>query len=935
MYRLMLLKLWRKKWMSICLLLGIVLLIATVISFPMYRAAAYNRMLQDQFDQYVYENGDWPAMNLMAYSSRGADGGANVLRIEQFIGNMDNQLGLIRKDLISYYCTSRVDAVSLMNRSDVSEIGLRIGFLSNVEDHLRLLSGEMRSESGFGEDGCLEALISQAGMVNSNLLLGETVEFPKVKDPDGNPLRVRVVGIFEAADPDDVYWQVKPEDMSNVLLIKEELFRDYFTGERSKDFNFTTNYYDQWDYTRLEAEQVDDLVEQTRDMIERGAFKSIFSEPPYLQLLNAYQQKRERIDALLLMLQVPIWILLGTFLFMISAQMYDVEQNEISVIKSRGSSALQIFRMYLSQSVVLTLLGAVLGLPLGKLFAGFLGATRSFLEFRLTRSLTITYTESVFRYAAAAMAGCVLMITLPAIKHSRLSIVNAKQQKARLKHSWWEICCMDFICLGISLYGYHFYTENQNMIYASALSGEPMDMLFYVSSSLFIIGAGLLLLRLQPLLIQLIYFIGQRFWKPAAYISFMENRKNGRKQHFIMIFLILSISVGMYHATAARTILENTLENTAHLDGADLVVKEVWSNTAAWQYEGVAAALTYTEPDYGKYAFLEGINSYTRVINDPQAHFYGGNFNGVPITIMGIQTKEFGRNTEMPKGLMEKHYYEYLNELALEPYGVLASSYVRDVMGYKIGDTVQLYNKDSKRFTATILDFVEYWPGFSPMDMTLYPDGQLEVEPKYLFVANIAALNDAWGTFPYEVWIDTDGEKAAGFYEWLDKYDVRVERYVDKQADLKDVVEEPLMQGTNGILTMGFLVTMLLCATGYMIYWILSIRSREMVFGILRAQGMHKGEIFHLLINEQIFCGGFSILAGALIGYLSSRMFVPILQMAFGTSEQVLPTKLVIQSGDMFRLFGVVGGVMVICLLLLAVIVWKLNVAKALKIGEE
>ena len=49
----MLQKMWHKKWMKICLLLGCILLTATVVSFPIYRTAAYDRMLIDQFDDYM------------------------------------------------------------------------------------------------------------------------------------------------------------------------------------------------------------------------------------------------------------------------------------------------------------------------------------------------------------------------------------------------------------------------------------------------------------------------------------------------------------------------------------------------------------------------------------------------------------------------------------------------------------------------------------------------------------------------------------------------------------------------------------------------------------------------------------------------------------------------------------------------------------------
>ena len=134
---------------------------------------------------------------------------------------------------------------------------------------------------------------------------------------------------------------------------------------------------------------------------------------------------------------------------------------------------------------------------------------------------------------------------------------------------------------------------------------------------------------------------------------------------------------------------------------------------------------------------------------------------------------------------------------------------------------------------------------------------------------------------------------------------------------------------------MGFIVTIILCAVGYLIYWIMSIRSREMMFGVLRASGMHKGEMFHMLINEQIFSGVFSIFVGIAIGKVTSKLFVPMLQTAYAATNQVLPMCLITETGDMLRLYGVIVSVMMMCLMVLIIIVFKLNIAKALKLGEE
>jgi putative ABC transport system permease protein len=402
-----------------------------------------------------------------------------------------------------------------------------------------------------------------------------------------------------------------------------------------------------------------------------------------------------------------------------------------------------------------------------------------------------------------------------------------------------------------------------------------------------------------------------------------------------MLFMILTVSLGMFHATVARTILQNAWKNVEYLDGADVVVREVWNTNASAGGE-VMGELRYYEPDYSKYAALESARSYTRVIRDEQAYVPVQGSERQQVTLLGIHTREFGENTWLDQELLGRHYYELLNELAVEPTGVLVSRNFQTQQGYKEGDTIRYYSNTKKEIRGRIVDFVDYWPGYEPVTVSLNAEGGVSTRENFLVIANYATLQKSLGTVPYEVWISLkEGQDSEGLYQWVQDNDVHVVRYVDREADLENVVTDPLMQGTNGILTMGFIVTLILCAVGYLIYWVMSIRSREMMFGVLRACGMHKGEMFYMLINEQFFSGVFAILGGVGIGHLSSRMFVPMLQTAYAASNQVLPMELITRQSDMLRLYGVVAGVMALCLVVLIIIVFRLNVAKALKLGEE
>lgn len=936
MLRIMLQKIWHKKWMNLCLLLGCVLLIATVICFPLYKDAAYNRMLQDEFENELFETSRWPAVLRFSVTSQSRDKGEAIQKLENLMGTLYDSLGVKEKQTISHYYLLQTDAVSLMNRDDVSGISTRLGFMTDLEEHIRIVSGECYSGDGLTPDGAIEVVVSQACMVSQKLLVGETLAFDRVYDADGEPIRIYIKGVYVEDDNEDYYWQEHIGEKSGYCLMSEKLFRELFMGDYIEKYTLNGKIYALFDYQGIQYTDVPNIVEYTSYLTEKSMYRVATERPGYQNILEEYIKKETKIRATLTILQIPVLIMLAAFLFMISGQMYQMEKNEISVIKSRGSSGGQIFRLYLYQSIFLTLLGGILGVPLGMIFSRALGSARSFLEFTGVSRLTVHFGKEALVYTQAAMAAVLCIMTIPAIRHSKVSIVHLKQQNSVKRKYLWERLYLDVILTAVSLYGFYSFHKSEAQIEESVLMGESLDPLLYISSSLFILGLGLLFLRIQPYLVQLIYLLGKNHWKSASYASFMENRKNGRKQQFIMLFLILTISLGMYHATIARTILQNAIENAEYLDGADIIIKEVWSDNSSLASENPDVEFMYYEPDFGKYASLDCARSYTRVICDDQAYMTSGSRKKDIITLMGIHTREFGENTALDKQLLGKEYYELLNKLAIEEDGILVSANFRDKLGYKEGDSLSFYDNRKNPGTGKIVGFFDFFPGYAPVKMGLNPDGTAYSEDHYMVVAHYASLCQKWGVTPYEVWItlrgDSDSSEITG---WLQEYGVKLSKYINRDKDIESAICDPLLQGTNGVLTMGFIVTILLCAVGYLIYWIMSVRSREMIFGVLRACGMHKGELIHMLLNEQIFSGVFSILAGVGIGKLTSKMYVPMVQIAYAASNQVLPMKLITDPADMLRLYGVILFVVVLCLAVLMALLFKLNITNTLKLGEE
>ena len=99
--------------------------------------------------------------------------------------------------------------------------------------------------------------------------------------------------------------------------------------------------------------------------------------------------------------------------------------------------------------------------------------------------------------------------------------------------------------------------------------------------------------------------------------------------------------------------------------------------------------------------------------------------------------------------------------------------------------------------------------------------------------------------------------------------------------------------------------------------------------------GMTKKVIIQMLINEQIFSSGVSIVMGAALGILASRLFVPLVQIFYASTDQAVPLQVMFQTLDMIRLFSVVAIVIIICMIVLGKLISRINISQALKLGED
>jgi len=189
---------------------------------------------------------------------------------------------------------------------------------------------------------------------------------------------------------------------------------------------------------------------------------------------------------------------------------------------------------------------------------------------------------------------------------------------------------------------------------------------------------------------------------------------------------------------------------------------------------------------------------------------------------------------------------------------------------------------------------------------------------------------------PYDVWIKMKpGAKTVPMLEKLQAGKVDILSVKDVRSELAIQNKHPTRGGVFGILSLGFLVSVLVSLIGYMLYWFFNLSSRVVQFGVLRAMGLKRKQLTGMLLLEQLFTAGLSIGLGIGIGKLTSTLYLPYLQTAEDVKKQVPPFRVVFEAKDTVQLYAVTIVMMATGAALLLLHIRRLRVHQAVKLGEE
>lgn len=953
-------RLWANKGLALSLLLGWAAAVGLSLSVPLYADAVNYHLLREELQK--TREGTPPFAFLFRYvgSWHGAVDWEDISPADAYLsGPVASDIGLPMENVVRHVKT---DPFRLFPTSEATYADVRdplewvsIGFLTDLAGHITLLEGDFPAlplRLGSGQvpptDGTIEVLLHHTLADELGLQVGETYVLFGRKERGGQgsqavesvQIPVRIAGVWQPSNPEDTYWFYKPAAFDRVLLMPEESFYQrivpLLTGEI-----YLGAWYLLLDGSAVYTEDVPSLLGRVSVAETRAASllagTSLDVSPT--GAMEKYRLQAYLLTILLAVFTVPVLGLILYFVTLTANMAVRRQQTEIAVLRSRGTSRWQVLGVYLLEGLALGAAALGLGLLLGQAIALAMGQVRSFLTLVDRPPLPVRLSVSSLRFAFGAVVLALLTTLLPALSAAGHTIVTHKQEQARaLRPPLWQRYFLDLILLVAPLYGYYLLRQRGTISVnlGSGVTSDPFqNPLLFLVPTLFIFALGLLFIRLFPLLMSALAWLAA--WLPGApsVLALRHLARSSRHYTGPLLLLILTLGLAAFTASMALTLDDHLIDQVYYQVGSDLYLAEMGESTETSQTDPFALQMPQSEEEekgagpkwlflpVGDHELVEGVLAAARVGEYTARSRLERGEEG---TFVGLDRVDFPRVAFFRPDFAPDSLGGLMNLLALDSRALLVERGFLTRNSLNVGDPLRLeLTMGSER---RMVEFVVR--GMLDLFPTLY------AEDGPFFVGNLDyAFQQMGDEYPYDVWLATDGQHStAAIVADLRKIGFRILNHDDAREIVLQEQTQPSRQGLFGVLSVGFLAAAGLTVLGFLLYAVFSFRQRFIELGVLRAIGLSVWQMAAFLAGEQLALILTGAAVGTGLGVWGSWLFIPFLQVRGGPHPQTPPFVVQIAWADIFQIYAVFGGMLLIGMAVMLVLLARMRVFEAVKLGE-
>ncbi len=933
--------------LAISAVVGIVAVLGMVVCVPVFSHAVSGKVLQAQLEERAYSS-HRRLFSLHMYSmSQGSAPEltlADAAKVENYIETAFPELVGVNVDRVVTELQSSAlgwKPVAMQTGQVPKETWLQMGFvgIDTVPDNSVLIEGQWPDLEA-SLTGPVQVAVMASAADEAFLNVGDRFRY--------NDLEIVISGLWEPINETDTIWFALPSvSYSNMLWVPPEIFEARLSSAINRPV-FYASWYVMTDDEDLKYAGANDYAKGLvrLDLELSRILPGIITDYTPIEQLQAYQKRADSLTTLFYAVGGPMVILALLFIGLTATIAVQQYQQETATMRGRGTSWGQIVTLNILESVLLILAAVIPSILVGLGAASLMGRTLSFLKFTNREGLVLTLQGINLTWFLLAAVAIILARLFPTMGISRTSIIRVKQEQSRATSKpFWQRFYLDFILLLPGIYSYVTMSglaKPSRFMPRLQIEGveQYRDPLLFVAPALFAMAVCMISLRVLPWVLKLLTRLADHIPGVWAYLSVQQIARRPQDHSSALLLIMMSLSISIFSASTAKTLDKWLHDSIYYRSGADLVVHEYVVEGGSTSLSGPPAdpssRPTISEADLNVEGYLTieehmklpSIEGVARVGRYETNFSYGAGEQRA--ILLGIDRLEFPNAAFYREDFAGQSLGGLMNLLGMDPMGVLVPRDLAEQYGLQVGDRLNIAAfilDQSVERELVIVGMYDYFP-------TIYPDGRTTL------IVNLGALFDNPDTaIGYDLWLNVREDTDVPLLLEQIKQLIRspgavVEVRGDALREVREMMDQPERVGLFGVLNVGFLATGLMPGIGFVLYSYASLRRRFIQLGILQAIGLSVKQLIGYLALEQFILMGLAIGLGAVIGLVTSKLFVPFLQISTETGTPIPPFEVLIGWAESAWLSLAFGLVLFMTMIGTIYYLAQMKVFQAVKMGE-
>lgn len=463
------------------------------------------------------------------------------------------------------------------------------GAVRGLEERVNLVAGEwpgQRVVSGQAEP-IIEVVVLEDAAAKFGLAPGVVVKAVPYWDDRFASVAVRVTGVIRPTDPGAIFWRVHDEGFG--VRTTSFTFASFFVSEDvlvaglgSYLPKMGAGYY--WlldtDIDRIHAVDVAPLQRSlasanTELKANADGYRQTTSLPEVLDRFGTrlFFNRLPMFVVLILIVLVVIY-----YVITIASLLIDAQRSEIGLMRSRGATSRQIVSVYAVEAVFLSVLALALGPLLALAGVGLIGVVPLFSGLNDGDLLPVRLTWSVYRMAGIGALLGLLALLIPSLRAARVGLLQYRQGSARPPRlPAFQRYYLDLALMGIVLFFFWQLSKQGSFIAVRLLGDVAVDQLVLAVPAMFLVAAGVVLLRIFPPAMDWLGRLLSSRWlsgiaSPALVLGLWQMARNPAHHARLSLLLILTAGLGVFAASFGGTLERSFSERVHYESGSDIRV---------------------------------------------------------------------------------------------------------------------------------------------------------------------------------------------------------------------------------------------------------------------------------------------------------------------------------------------------------------------------